>query len=439
MSSNNRQTKGGYVLQKVFITTHNGVEIPLDADFSILEYTESIEKQWIEGSIGFTDLIDFVSSNSIIGGEKLVIEYKVSSDSGTITKNFVVSRVSCSHGGKEISQRNANVLEFVCEQYMRSKNVSISRAYKNKSAGQIVKDLFSEIDPYETPLFVDPNIKSSHHVIIPNLEPFVAINFISSIARHSSDKTSRCCFFPGSNGYNFVSYAYMFKKKSLGVFGRNLQIIDNGQPEKRNSLLSIEPISTSPSLVENMFIGMIASRNISYDPLVKSYKVEDKDYISSFDDMEHLNEFPLLYRNFKEYADPRQFVNLISSNSIRKKSSYFKSNSEDTSHSNDIEDQIPYNRFALHAYSKYYKITIKADDCPSLHENSPRVFSVGEVIEVEQPNKTIEKDQDSKPSKYFNGKYLVSECKHIFTKDSYLIEAKICSDSNIEDHNRRIR
>lgn len=434
MASNNKQKKGGFVIQKLFIINHKGLKLDLDADFQLLTYTESIEKQWVEGSISFSDSVDFIAKNSIIGGEKLVFEYKVTDNSQTVTKNFIVTSATCSSSENSISQRNNNLLTFFSEEFVRSKNTSISKAYKNKSAKQIVEDVLSQINPNKEKLEVDPNIKSAHHIIIPNMDPLSAINFVCSISRHTSDKTSKCRFFPTSNGYSFVSNSYMFKKKPLGKFVRNLQVYDNGQPEKPSSILSITTISANPNMMESILSGCLASKTIAYDPLVKSYKEIEVDYISSFDSMDHLNEHPLLPKEFKEFCQPKQFVNYIHSNSLRKKSTYFKSNSEDTSHSNNIENQLPYNRLSNQMYSKFYKIEVKGDDCPSLFEATPRLFTIGEVIEVSQPNKTIEKDDVNKPNKYFNGKYLVSECQHVFRKDSYGIVAKICSDSNAEDH-----
>jgi hypothetical protein len=430
----NRARKGLYQIQRLCVFTHSGKEYDFDSNFEILHYKESIfENQCCFGHVSFLDVEEILVNFSIVGGERLLFEYKVAEDTKTITKNFIVYNIATESGA---SNRNNHTLYFASEELFHSKNTSISRSYKDKTAKFIVQDLFSEINKRNQTLNTH-EVKGSHHIIIPNYQPLVGINFVSSITQHPSYKSGGFYFFENSNGYNFFCLEKMMDSKPIMKFYKNFQKVDTGVREKTGSLTDIRPISTNTDIISCMDSGMFANRHICYDPIAKAYKTINYKYKDAFKETKHLNKFALDFEDQNQFVSPEQYIEYFPSNSLRKKSSYFKQKADNISHSNDLEDVLPYARSVFpQLFAKNYEITLKGDDVLSMWEKDSKVFTVGEVIEMEQNTKSASEDKSNQPHTYFNGKYLVYWCDHTFTKNSYAVKAKVASDSNTADHNK---
>lgn len=427
-------SKGYYQIQRLCLFSHSGKEYEFDKNFEVLYYLESIDRAFVEGHVTFLDSHDIIVNNSIVGGERLLFEYKITSDAPTITKNFIVSSINTS---SDSSQRNVHTIGFFSEEFFNSKNSSISRSYKDKTANQIVEDLFKEINTRNCKLITEKT-KGSHHIIVPNYDPFFGIDLVRRYAQHPSYKGGNYFFFQNSYGFNFLCLESMMDKEPIAKFYKNMQKVDTGAREKTGSLLKITQISGNPDLIESISTGMLASKYICYDPIAKSYKKIEFNYNKNFKEMKHLNEFPVTFKESTPYSSPDQYVSYFPSNSIRKQSTYFTSKSDSTTHSNELDQSLPYINCGIpRLFSKEYEIAIKGDDVTSLWQTKQKMFTCGQVIEMEQKTKSVDAENANKEHTYFNGKYLIYNCTHTFNKEGYVVSARVCSDSNIAAHNRR--
>lgn len=428
-----RASKGYYQIIRLTLFSHSGKEYNFDKNFEVLYYTESIDQKFTQGHVSFQDTHDIIVNNSIVGGERLLFEYKVAADTQTISKNFIVCSISTEGGN---SGRNVHTLNFFSEELITNNNISVSRSYKDKTANQIVADLFSEFNKRNAKLITEKT-KGSHHIIVPNYKPFYGIDLVCLYAKNPSYKSSTYYFFENSYGFNFLCLESLIDKPPIAKFSKNQQKLNTGVREKTGSLLDIKQISGNPSILESIETGLFGNKCVTYDPIAKSFKEIEFNYQKNYKELNHLNEFPV---HFKEttFNSTEQSVSYFPSNSLRKKSSYFTSKSDSNSHSNDLEEAIPYNKcFVAKLFAKEYEISLKGDDITSLWETKQKLFTVGQVIEMEQKTKSMEDGEQNKEHTYFNGKYLIFKCSHTFGKEGYVINARVCSDSNIAAHNRK--
>lgn len=432
-----RASKGYYQIQSLYVVSHNNKRYDFESNFETLNYEESIfDTQVSHGEVEFLESNDILRTLPIVGGEKLVFEYKVASETPTITKNFIVYKTATVTDSTSV--RTKHTLSFVSEELVASRNKSISRSYKNKTSVEIVKDLFKEVNQTtSSKIKTTEKTKGSHHIIVPNMKPIEAINLIASITQHPSHKSGLFFFYENSYGFNFYCIEELMSKKPLAQFQKNNQTVDTGVREKAGSILDFEQYTGNPDLLSAMHRGMFASKFIAYDPLIKSYKEVKYDYSKNFKDTSSLNEFKLTFNN-NAWNSPDQKVTYLPSNTMRNKSTYISSiKTHDVSHSNGFEDFCHYSNSVFEQiFSKHYRIRLKGDDVSSLWEDKSKVFTIGETITLNHPTKSFDKDVANTPHTYINGKYLVHWCRHMFTKTNYAIEARIISDSNVAAHER---
>jgi hypothetical protein len=428
-----RISKGYYQIQHLYITSHSNKRYDFDGNFDALTYEESIFDLGVaHGHVLFKDSSEICKKLPIVGGERLVFEYKIGSETKTVKKNFIIYKTTTSSDAA--SMRNIVTLHFITEEMMNSNKKSINRAYKDKTAKQIVEDLFKEVNDTTGSKIKISDTKGQHHIIIPKCHPLEAINKVAAVTQHPSYKSGLYFFFENSHGFNFSCVEEMMAKKPLGTFQKNLQTVDTGVREKTNSLLDLVPLSGAPELLTAMKNGMLGSKYVCYDPLVKSYKEVTYDYNKNFKDTSSMNNFKLV-PNADKISNPEQKITYVPSNSIRKKSSYFNNNAGSVSHCNDIEEVCHYsNSMMEQLFSKHYRISVKGDDVSSLWEKKSRMMTIGETIEINYVSKSIDEKETNTPHGYINGKYLVYWCEHVFSMSKYMINAKIISDTNTEDH-----
>lgn len=429
MEANHR--RGHYHIKRLEIENPQGKRYPLDSIFNIIKIDESVmDSNFLSGSIMFTDHNELVMTFPIIGEEVLYFEYQLTLDTPLIKHRFRIYAIEVSNGNG-ISKSRVCTASFVSDEVFHDQNTTISRSYKNKTIRTIVEDLHSEITvDSHAPLDISPT-KGLHHFVIPRWTPMQTINYITTFAKHPSYESGLFFYFQNIDGFKYKCLEELFSQPPLGTFKQNLQIVDEGMLEKPGSILQMEVMSASIDQLKIMRSGAFNSRTIAYDPLVKTYKEIIYSYSKGdFSRVKTLNRYQLSTGQLK-FDSPDQNVNYIVSDSIRRESTYFNDNWQNSHYSKNQED-TSFLKIALreHLLSKRLRIIIKGDDVPSLYESKPRHFASGEIISIEHKTRTVIEEKDGQNHGTLSGKYLVSRCTHMFEATKYVIEAEVISDSH---------
>lgn len=317
---------GDFRLREVSIHSRNNqnvIHLNAPGVFVSLDIYEDLFSNVLKGTLDFIDNQGIAETIPIIGDEDLVISFGTPGSEGTGTdfqeKRELASQEKSEEATKQIFKiydcqefnltegqaGKAYKLYFVSYEYVLNLKRKISKGYKGKFYHTIVKDALDKINEdivpkYQKSHFIEKTA-TPQNVIIPNWNPFQAINFCASRSVSSQEGESdqdnpdqnQLPFAPGSL---FVFY----EKLGTGFFYESIEsMIIKQRAKQRVPLYQYTPksatgktenialdyfgvdryeIRSSFKTLENLGNGMYSSKLIAYDPIRMKYDEVKYDY-----------------------------------------------------------------------------------------------------------------------------------------------------------------
>ena len=310
-------------------STNNLLHLDHPSVFQELNIYEDLFSNVIRGTFTFIDTQGWAELLPLIGDETLIISFgtpgskpkavsseeepdSTSSAEEANTERFKV--YDCVETGTADKTKFYKIF-FVSEEYVFSKKMKVSKGYKGNKFSSIVKDVMSKVNQKMSPelykrLYVE-DTKTLQNVIIPNWNPFQAINFCASRSLSSDiapqDQTIDTQPIARPVGSLFVFY----EKLGSGFYYESIESMILKQKAAGNiPLYQYRPkvaapisigvdyfgvekfqIKSSFKSLENLSNGMFASKLIAYDPIRMKYDVVKYDYYkkTTFPETETLN------------------------------------------------------------------------------------------------------------------------------------------------------
>ena len=317
---------GDFRLREVSIHSRNNqnvIHLNAPGVFVSLDIYEDFFSNVLKGTLDFIDNQGLAETIPIIGDEDLVISFGTPGSEGTGTdfqeKRELASQDKSEETTKQIFKiydcQEVNLTEgqagkayrlyFVSYEYVLNLKRKISKGYKGKFYHTIVKDALDKINEdiipkYQKSHFIEKTA-TPQNVIIPNWNPFQAINFCASRSvsyqeeesEHDDPEKNQLPFAPGSL---FVFY----EKLGTGFFYESIEsMIIKQRAKRRVPLYQYTPksatgrtenialdyfgvdryeIRSSFKTLENLGNGMYGSKLIAYDPVRMKYDEIKFDY-----------------------------------------------------------------------------------------------------------------------------------------------------------------
>ena len=395
----------------------------------------SVSKKEHESFLG--GFFDYMSGNDMKPLNKILRIYKA--DDRGLTKD--------SNEGYSIN--------FCSEEFFISQQYKICKAYKNEKISDIVRDIalnFLKIPEKEFPEEHCFPTRGTCHVVIPNLMPLEAINWLCTRAISADSKITGATFlfyrdrfnwnfkptlaiygeYPRYNRRNGIYNHYYYSTKNDGVqedTGNKLFGSDF------NNILSYQVLDSYDSF-DVVQDGTFANKMIGINHLTRKHGVTEFKYGEYFD---QIKSDLTLYKEFQPYGLMNNFENRFKDTYDNTTDSYIKSAYSTTDLQNNpyiaknqpeifnnyLEQIIPY-RFAQHKLisSTRLKLAVAGDpyitigDVVELHIKSPAPveFGGGKI--------------DKKKDKFISGKYLVTAVRHRFNQEGeFDTTLEVCKDS----------
>jgi len=140
-----------------------------------LDIFEHINKPYLTATLAFQDSFNFVSGVDILGAETITIKLKSNrKNTSAITKKFYIDSVVVN--GKQNDNTQFVVLHLIEDVAYISNLKNISRSYQGKCTDIITKIAKGYLDKE---IFSTENDRQSIRVIIPNLNPIEAMQWLS--------------------------------------------------------------------------------------------------------------------------------------------------------------------------------------------------------------------------------------------------------------------
>ena len=299
-------------------------------------------------------------------------------------------------------------IHFCSEEFVLNQQLRVSKSYKGMYIHDMIWDILTntlnvsstKANPAD---FVNTN--TVRDIIIPNMKPFEAINWLASMAL-DTDLNTGFLFYEDMFGYKFKPLSSMFEQdvyKSVQIFAKNTTTQSN------YNILGVDrfEIPKSFDVLEGISNGRYCSSMLKLDLLRQ--KVESVSYDPITNDVKLLNEF-LPFNDATNRFDEGLADN---SSYIR----YYPSTSD------DMIDKAMLQRASEFSLLNNQKMEIVMP--------GDSQTTVGDVLDVEFPNYTPFMDQSIIDVNQ-SGKYLVTAVRHKIAENKYYNYAEICKNSVIE-------
>ena len=221
--TNKASQAGFYILRSLrirpLINTRPANELDyVDVAKTIVNWniSESINSPFISGSVTILESDNILEDLPILGEEEIEITYTDYYDE-TITQKFFIYAVEDIKPGNSINDRMVMyTIKFCTQQKLNSDTKEIRKSFGNTKISDMVKSIYEEhfITGNKS---VDKEIEveetdGEQTVVIPNLRPDAAIQFLSRRAYSATNKSSLYRFFETREKYYFCTHEYLISK-----------------------------------------------------------------------------------------------------------------------------------------------------------------------------------------------------------------------------------
>ena len=323
--------KGDFRLKELSIHSPSNDQAQLldtPSVFVELNIYEDLFSNVLKGTYTFLDTQGYAETIPIIGDETLIISYLTPGGEGTQTDVSSSDLQSQTVSEEVVKQRfkvydcveigmdeRAKIyqLYFVSEEYLYSSKMKVSKGYK-ETYSNVVKDVLKKInknmrEDLTKQSFIE-NTATPQNVIIPNWEPFQAINFCASRSISADiEEQEQTDGQPNQSPKPLGSLFVFYEKLGTGFFYESIE----SMIIKQKNLNQIPLFQYSPKLagqrstnvafgytavdtfdikssfktLESLNHGMFGSKLIAYDPIRMKYDEIKFDY---YQQKENTNE-----------------------------------------------------------------------------------------------------------------------------------------------------
>jgi hypothetical protein len=381
-----------------------------------LEYFEDLYNNFITGSLTINDSVGFLSQLSFSGHDYLILGFSKPGTDIKLEKTFRAYKVSNRHIVNY--QNETYTIHFCSEEAILSEQYKVSKSYPNTKISDIVNDImYNQLGTSNTK-FLSTNSEVTvgvRDIVIPNMKPFEAINWLCTQAISGTTKTTGTSylFYENVNGYNFKSLQTLFKSPVYGVYKyepKNLNMPDDARVQdlslEANNVIGFEVVSNYDSL-DMINSGAYANQLIAIDLLSLNYTVNNFDYLKYFNQAQKLNPYPILanyYNRFSQTANTTYqavIKTAVTNTGDSTYNSYIRTKQPSIKDVN-IETTIPFRTAQIPEINAIkYKISIPGDP----------YMTVGNIITFNLPELTRTTD-DKALDNFYSGNYLVTAVKH---------------------------
>lgn len=374
-----------------------------------LSVFEDIWANCITATLVITDAQNLLMNHPIFGFEKCRVVF-LTPDKQEFDLTFRIYKVSDRKLDKE--RKMSYMLHMVAQEELKNLTVRVSKAYNGKLISDIVSDLHKnwlgggKIDVETT--------KYQHHVIIPNLHPILAINWLATRSNSTGQEGAQYLYYQDSKQFNFVSMESKLQAESEITYLHQPANIrqdttDGYKPrdvEKDSAAIQSYSFTDHSDILANTLSGMYGSELITHSNERKKWERFTFDYPSDFSKFKHLEDNML-------YSDAAG--DLASKNN---KLRFFPKGHEP--YPFKVENWLKERISQLQQLNNTrLTITVAGD--------SDR--TVGQVVEVELPSPEPPISNSQVIDKFYKGRYLIVALRHMITPKSYTTTMELVKDS----------
>ena len=269
--------------------------------FLELSVFENIFRPCMTASLALSDSQNIPYKLPIIGEETVDIDISIVGFDGVKEEKlfsitpppFHVNSISA----RAVTKPKAQIftLDLISEQFMSSLHSKVSKSYKNERISTIVKDIYrTYIDDQSGDLEVEPTDKNET-VIIPNLNPFDSIKWLSKRAVQNDGSSVNYVFFESMAGTSFISLDTLADREPICKFIQKQRVDDpTGVETMSANEYKIDKYSFLNQFdkSKNITRGVYSSKLITHDIITKRIVQSEYNGFNEWFGFNHCGPFP---------------------------------------------------------------------------------------------------------------------------------------------------
>lgn len=386
--------------------------IDIDLIYDEINIYEDIFGNVIHGDMLISDSQNIIARLQLHGNEFLSIYFKSPSleDYKKVFRIYKAADYSLRSGTSNVQYK----LHFCSEEFFISQQYFVSKSFKEQRLSDVVRIIardYLKISAAKLPneaieLSAKLTTPEKNPLIIPNLRPFEAINWIASFALSNFDSSPGFFFYEDRFGFNFKSFDTLYtqnKTKQLILSPKNTS--DNSPLLKHNQIDNME-FKHVFNVLDNMSQGAYHSNITKLDYLNRD--VENSEYRVTNQKLRTLNGYYPFNLSPNRFGDP-----------IDRASTYYR--------------MFP--KFQGDLVSNW--LLVRAARLSLLNSMKVRIdlpgdsgLTIGQLVVLDIPDNAAKTDGKTIQSdKMMSGVYLVTGLRHRIIRNKYTCHAELCKDS----------
>lgn len=427
-----------YELQGITISVASAGNFDVKPYMVELNLYEDIFGDSVSGTLLISDAIGLLPNFRMNGTEFITIMLRKNSQDTSgqnINRTFRIYKVSDRYFVPGNNFENYTI-NFCSEELLLSEKYRISKAYKNKTISEMVKDIFANHLKVgdKKKVFVE-STTGTFDFVLPNKKLFETINWLSTYA--TTGKTgSDVLFFENTDGFWFKSLQSLYSQSPYLTYYYNPKNVSSEMQQKYTNIISMDVLD-SFDMLRSTSSGTFSNRLISVDPLTRKFTTTDFDYNEYCKKSTKMNKYPVT-NNYKDRVGKKTFeappnnlqagaFRLLPTNSGQRNFSFIKNRPTSVFSDYSVEKTIPYRaaQLSLANFSRL-KITVPGNAKMSVG------MTINIVVPSMGPTSYAKVDNPTKRENdpYLSGKYLITAARHMINLDTYVTVLEICKESN---------
>lgn len=398
-----------FELSSLVLIATNGKAIDLKFITHDINIYQDIYSNCLSGEIFVQkDSLNIITAYGLHGNEYLYIKFSNPGSNG-FERVFRIYKIS------EYNVANLNSLEytihFCSEEFVLNQQKRISKSYKNLTVSRIIEDILQNHLKLSDDLYgktVIEETKGAQSLIIPNMRPLEAINWLSSFSINEK-LSSAFLFYENQFGYNFRSLETIYSDpiyKKITMQPKNVQT-DTDKKQLNNSNVDRFKIKQLFDVIETESTGGYSSKLLRIDIVSQGHKEIRFDPITNAS--KHLNDY-VPFNDAKNRFE----------NDLTAESAYYR---YFPMFQGDLTDKWLLQRAMQLSLLNSFRMNVQLPGDSQI--------TAGTILDLDFPFiKPIDSADQAKSDPYLSGKYLVTSVRHRIFNNKYTNYLEICRDSN---------